>query len=250
MKYRISLVSYLNSIPFEYGIENSEYIIKNHVVSKDIPSVCAEKLLTAKADLGLIPVAVIPELEYSEIVSNYCIGSENIVKSVILVSQVPLNKIETILLDYQSRTSIVLCRILAKFFWQISPNWLKADEGYENNISDRTAGVIIGDRTFCLSQKFNYVYDLAEQWKYYTQKPFVFACWVANRKLTQTFINEFNKALNFGLQNIQQVVKLNTHRLEKCNFDLYYYLTKNISYDLTDNKLDAMKLFFDYQKIL
>jgi len=121
-KIKISAVSYTNTLPFIYGIENSKII--NHIeLSKDIPSVCAQKLLENKVDLGLIPVVILPKLNHYEIISDYCIGASGPVKSVILASFKPLNEIKTIFLDYHSRSSVMLTRILANKFWKINVKW-------------------------------------------------------------------------------------------------------------------------------
>ena len=108
-KVKISVVSYLNSKPFIYGLKHSE-LINNVELSLDIPSDCARKLLNGEVDLGLIPIAVIPKLKEHYIISDYCIGAEGKVTSVMMYSEVPLQEISTILLDYQSRTSVTLAR--------------------------------------------------------------------------------------------------------------------------------------------
>jgi len=117
---KVSCVRYLNSQPFIYGLKNNP-VINEIDLSLDIPSVCAEKLLNGNVDIGLVPIAVIPELKESHIISDYCIGADGKVETVLLLSDVPLEKIETVLLDYQSRTSVLLVKMLAGKFWKISP---------------------------------------------------------------------------------------------------------------------------------
>ena len=56
---RISAVSYLNTIPFIYGLKQSE-LIDNIDLRLDYPSVCADKLINNEVDLALVPVVVIP----------------------------------------------------------------------------------------------------------------------------------------------------------------------------------------------
>ena len=193
-KIKVSAVSYLNSKPFIYGLQHSE-ILNNIDLQLDIPSDCAQKLMDGKVDLGLIPVAVIPKLKEHYIITDYCIGAEGKVASVMLYSNVPLDEIKTVLLDYQSRTSVTLVKVLAKYFWNISPVWENSTVNFENTFAGNTAAVIIGDRTFGLENKYAYAYDLAEEWQKFTHLPFVFACWVANKKLPDDFISQFNNAL-------------------------------------------------------
>lgn len=245
-KIKISAVSYLNTLPFIYGIEQNAELLNQIVLSKDIPSECARKLIDGEVDLGLIPVAAIPELTESHIISNYCIGAIGKVRSVLLLSDVPIEEIETIYLDYQSRTSVKLCQILCEHHWKTAPLFVKAGLGYEQKIAGKTAGVIIGDRTFHLKKKYSYQYDLAEEWKKMTALPFVFAAWVSNRKLPLEFIEKFNKAIYLGLNNIELIVK-NQKDLNITQKVLMEYFTENISYELDNAKKDALTLFLNFK---
>lgn len=242
LKVKISAVSYLNTLPFLYGIKNSD--LKNEIdLALDIPSDCAKKLLNNEVDLGLVPVAIIPQLKKHYIISDYCIGADGKVDTVALFSDVPLNEIEAIYLDFHSKTSINLVQVLAKEYWDIFPQFLDAKTGFEEKIQGTTAGVIIGDRTFNLPKAFKYKYDLSEEWKKMTGLPFVFACWVANKKLPDSFIEQFNLALKLGEENIDKVIDQSaTISKDK----LYHYLTQHISYRLNKSKKEALALFINY----
>ncbi|MBK8584164.1 MAG: hypothetical protein IPN88_01490 [Bacteroidetes bacterium] len=91
---KISVVSYLNSKPFIYGFNKTNFNSKA-AIELDIPSVCADKLLTGKVDIGLVPVAILPKLKDYFIISDYCIGANGPVDSVLLLSNVPLNEIKS-----------------------------------------------------------------------------------------------------------------------------------------------------------
>lgn len=243
-KIKISVVSYLNSKPFLYGIEHSN-LLQEIDLQLDIPSVCAQKLIEDQVDIGLIPVAVIPQLKSHYIISDYCIGAVGKVSSVMLYSDVPLSSIRKVLLDYQSRTSVTLVQVLAKEFWNISPEWVPASQNFENQIRGNTAAVIIGDRTFGLENKYAFAYDLSEEWEKFTNLPFVFACWVANKKLSDSFLTAFNKALEYGIRNRKHLIgQLKLKAAYKTDIDKY--LTKSISYEYDDAKKRALTLFLDY----
>lgn len=243
-KLKISAVSYLNTLPFLYGIKNSK-IIDQIDFEQDIPSVCATKLLDNKVDLALVPVAVIPLLKNPHIISDFCIGANGKVKTVLLLSDVPLGEIQSIYLDYQSRTSVNLIQVLSKKYWKISPEWINAQKGYEQNIKGKKAGLIIGDRTFHLQKKYNYTFDLAEEWEKYTGLPFVFAVWVANKSVSKAFISDFNLALSSGINNIDKVVDEYHENFPESTINLHEYFTQYISYAFDDKKKQAMSLFFD-----
>ena len=236
---RISAVSYINAKPFVYGIEHSG-LLKDYTLSLDIPSICAAKLKNDQADIGLAPVTVLSELKDYFIIPDFCIGSNGPVHTVMLYSEVPLKKIKTIYLDYQSKTSSQLIQILAKHWWKISPIFAQTVNGYENKIKKTSAGLIIGDRNFSLSGKFKYVYDLSEEWKLFTGLPFVFACWIANKELKESITSVFYKALKFGVENKNAVVKDVKNHHEKI---IKNYLNRCINYNFDENKQTAMNLF-------
>jgi chorismate dehydratase len=241
-KVKVTAVSYLNTKPFLYGLGQS--IIKDYFdLSLDMPSVCAEKIINGRADLGLVPIAAMPFLQNARIVSDFCIGAAGKVRTVNLYAQVPLAGIQKILLDYQSRTSALLVKLLAKNYWNIQPEWEEADEGFINEIQDTTAGLVIGDRTFALAGKYPYVYDLAEQWQKFTALPFVFAVWVANKDLPVNFLQAFNEALQFGVKHRHLAVE-HWQQSAPPNADLLHYFDECISYELDEEKKKAMELFY------
>ena len=242
---KISAVSYINAKPFVYGIEHSGFL-KDYSLSLDIPSLCAEKLRTNQVDIGLAPVAIIPELKKYFIIPDFCIGANGPVKTVMLYSEVPLKDIKNVFLDYQSRTSVMLVQILAKHFWKVSPKWTPATKGYEEKIKGTAAGVIIGDRNFSLPRKFKHVYDLSEEWKNFTGLPFVFACWIANKELDENVAADLYRALQFGIENRGKIAKQ-----LKDQFDpkiISDYLNNCINYSFDKPKQEAMGLFLKLGK--
>jgi len=245
---KISAVTYLNTKPFVYGIENSGFLSasggNNYQLELDIPSVCADKLFNDEVDIGLIPVAVIPRLQEPRILTDYCIGAVGAVRSVILFSDVPLKQIKRCFLDYHSETSVLLAKILAEKYWKISPIWIEGKEGFKENIKGDAAGIVIGDRALNLCGKFRYSYDLAEEWHGFTSLPFVFACWVANKPLPGDFIEAFDKAIEFGVQNKEKAV--NAVGLISNGLNAKDYINNCISYELDAQKQKGMELFLKY----
>ena len=238
---KICAVSYLNTIPFIHGLKQSE-LIHSIDLQLDYPSICADKLINGTVDLALVPVAVIPKLKEAHIISDYCIGSNGAVDTVCLYSDVPITEIDSIALDYQSRTSVALLKILLKEYWQLNPELKKADVGFEENIKGKHAALVIGDRTFAMNTKHAYIYDLSAIWKEMTGLPFVFAAWVANKKLPQDFIEAFNKSLENGLSDIDSALALESANYPNCT-NSKDYLNNKISYNLDAEKKKGMELF-------
>ena len=245
-KLRISAVSYINSLPFVYGIKESGFL-KNYELSLDVPSVCARKLMNNEVDVGLIPVAMIPEIRDGKILTDYCIGATGPVRSVVLGSNKSLDKITKIYLDTESKSSVRLAKILAEQFWKISPEWETVDILNFRNFNEDEAAVLIGDKVFKYEKHFKYIYDLASEWQRFTSHPFVFACWVSNKDIPSNIMHEFNQAVGYGVEHKLKALEFFTERRIN-NIDLVDYIQNNIVYDLDDNMYDGLKLFLDYLK--
>ncbi len=247
-KIRVSIVSYLNSKPFLYGIQQSP-IQNNLDLSLDIPAKIVAKLSFGLADLGLIPVAGLDELDDYKIIGNYCIGAKGRVKTVVLVSEVPLHEVDTILMDYQSRTSVLLAKVLAKFHWKKSFKWENTCNDFQHkSIKGNTAGVLIGDRVFEIEGKYKYSYDLSEEWEKFTGLPFVFAVWAGDEELSNDFENAFNAAMKLGVENVQQVVDQEQENYP--GVDISDYFANNISFDFDEDKRKGMQKFLELAKKL
>ena len=242
-RIRISVVKYLNSIPFVYGLEKSADSL-NIELHFDTPSDCAKKLSSGEVDLGLIPVSEISSIKNSNIIGDYCIGADGPVYSVCLTGERPVEELQRVYMDPHSRTSVNLAKILAREFWKKDLQWLDTDDGFETKlIKGKDGGVVIGDKVFNIAGRFPYQYDLAEAWKKHTGLPVVFAAWVANRPLEEEWINKFNAALKIGVDSIPEVLAAYPYKEKLQNVDLYDYLTNKISYTFNQQKRAGMALF-------
>jgi chorismate dehydratase len=147
-KIRISAVKYANTYPFIYGLTESG-IDKRVVLETDHPADCAEKLINGSVDLGLIPVVVLPLVKGYHIISDYCIGANGNVRTVMLLSNCPFNDIRNIYLDYRSRSSVNLTKVLAKNSWKREFRWTNTSKSFDFlNIGRYDAVVLIGDQCF------------------------------------------------------------------------------------------------------
>lgn len=236
---RLTAVSYLNTKPFIYGLFRSD-LAGEIDLSLDIPAVCAQKLLSGEVDVALTPVAVIPELSEAYLVSDYCIGSVGTVKTVCIYAEKPLSEIKSIYLDFHSRTSVALTRMLCEKYWKIQPEFIPATPGYEQKIGGDAAGLVIGDRTIGLEKRFPHVFDLGEAWTDWTGLPFVYAAWVSVKPLPADLLARFNAALQIGLDHLPELIKILP---TMPGFDVERYFRENISYDLDEAKWLALNRF-------
>ncbi|WP_346236496.1 menaquinone biosynthesis protein [Niabella insulamsoli] len=238
-KIRVGIVSYLNTRPLIYGLQRLP--IKDEITLIEAhPAALADMLMKHEIDLGLVPVAIIPQLDQYYINGNYCIGAIGDVASVALFSDQPVHEIRKIYLDYQSRSSVQLLRWLVKNHWKIEPELVQAgDESYLERVGGDTAALVIGDRALQQRKRSKFVYDLAGEWKTATGLPFVFAAWVSTRPLNADFINKFDEANAYGLQHIDEIASAHSNGV----YDLQKYYAVNLSYELDEKKREGLALF-------
>ena len=237
-KIKVGAVSYLNTKPLIYGFEKGALEEEIELVL-DHPANIASLLVSGQIDIGLVPVAIIPELKEYHIISNYCIGCDGEVGSVCLFSDVPVDKIEKVLLDYQSRTSADLLKILLKEHWKSGAVIETTGGDYQDKIKGTTAALVIGDRALAQRSVSAFHYDLGREWKNFTGLPFVFAAWISNMQLPAAFIRAFDQANSLGLSRLNEVIAGNASPY----FDLGAYYTKYIRYIFDEKASKGLKAF-------
>ena len=244
-KIRISAVKYANTYPFIYGLTESGFDQKV-ILQTDHPAECAEKLISRKVDIGLIPVAALPLVKEHYIITDFCIGAYGNVRTVLLLSNCPFDQIRTIYLDYRSRSSVYLTKVLAKNSWKRDFRWNNTSKAFDFlNIGRDEAVVLIGDQCFEYENRFRYKTDLAMEWKKFSGLPFVFACWTSNKRLDNKFITEFNEALKSGVNNIDAVVEKFGNSGTITGEILKTYLKENIDFIFNEEKKKGLKLFLE-----
>jgi len=234
-------VNYLNTRPLIYGLQRLP--IKDRVeLVEEYPARLAEMLKKDEIDIGLVPVAVLPEIPGYKIIGDYGIAAEGEVASVCLFSEVPMNEIKKIYLDYQSRSSVALLKWLMKEYWGLDAELVNAtDDSFRNEIKGTTAGLVIGNRALQQRRISTFIFDLSSEWKKITGLPFVFAVWVSKKEFSPEFIQEFNEANAEGLNHFDEIAAANHFP----DFDLKKYYQFHISYRLDEIKREGMTRFLD-----
>jgi chorismate dehydratase len=241
-KIRVGIVNYLNTKPLIYGLERPPISEQIELIGA-YPSKLADMLINDEVDLGLIPVAAIPQLPSWHVIGHHCIGAEGEIASVCLFSEVPMPEIKKVLLDYQSRSSVALLKWLMKEYWGIHPEIVQAtDENYRDEITGTTAGLVIGDRALQQRKISTYIYDLGSEWRSITGLPFVFAAWISKHPLPGEFIRAFDAANEMGIQHIDEIAASLDYDL----YDLKKYYKVHLSYHLNEAKRKGMELFLQY----
>lgn len=284
---RITAVSYLNTLPFIYGIEQRVAVSSSAsrhaavpeagrllaggdiALSLEVPSLCAASAIAGDTDIALVPAAavpLIPGFSFSsvpalspdgftpQVITDFCIGAEGPVETVVLLSDTPLCDVRRVYLDSHSRTSVQLVRVLAREHWRIGPQWVdSADCGSAaaagRGLEYGEAMVAIGDKVFALkaAHRYAYCFDLAEEWAALTGGlPFVFAAWVACTRAGLEYAPRLNEALAYGVEHVAESITETINRSRDFDFDeAYRYLTRSIKFSLDDRKRRAMHLFWE-----
>ena len=238
----IAAVSYLNTIPFIYGIRHEGNFRADLLLSP--PSECTKNYVEGRADLALLPAAAVPSLKSTEVITEYCIGAVGPVRTVVLLSDGPVSEVRRVFLDPHSQTSVQLVGYLAAHRWKIAPEWYSLDD-YEQlrHAQEGDAFLLIGDKVFDHEEKFRYKYDLAAEWQAATKLPFAFAVWVARKGTPYEVIESLQHALTFGLEHTYEAIL--EAGFDKKPYDAYEYLTRNIDYIFDNQNRRALQKFWD-----
>ncbi len=242
-KVKVAAVSYINTIPFLFGLqhhsvrESIELVIEN-------PSTCAKMLNSGEVDIALIPVVFIPDIVGGEVVSRYCIAALQEIRSFVLSMNGSLRELSTLYLDMNSRTSTTAARVLSQHSWKITPQ-LKPLEKFETALQLRVGegAILLGDRVLEVETRIGCKVDLAHEWRKFTGLPFVMAAWVSNKVLPSDFLALFNDALKYGINNMDEAILNGGPKGILTPQETRRYLTENISYILDNEKMESMKLF-------
>ncbi len=243
-KLNVSMVSYVNSKPFIYGLELSGQL-RELEIQLEVPSKTAQRLLHQQVDLALVPVASLPRLKHVSRLTNYCIGAQDRVDSVFLFSAKPIDEVSTILLDSDSLTSCNLLQILCREFWKIAPNFVHHVDVEPRLVVGNTACLMIGDKALKYQAEFAYHYDLATAWNQWTNLPFVFAVWVGN-EFARTWESKLNQAFELGISRVDQIAPI--YQSTYPTVDILSYYQHSIDYSFSNQMQSALELFLEKMK--
>jgi chorismate dehydratase len=263
---RISLVDFLNARPLTWGLLHDPPA--GIEVSRDAPSVCAEKLASGAADVGLIPSIEYQRIPGLKVVPALGIAASSEVRSVLLVSDVSREKIRSVELDPASRTSAALVRILLKRVYGIDPVY--RESGYSSpspksqvpSPKSETPGtdlgpgtwdlgpgadarLIIGDPALKTRLNGHVVLDLAAEWRAFSGHPFVFAFWaVREDAATREVAALLRRSYESGIESIDALIREEAARTALSEAVVADYLRHALHFELDEGDLDGLRLFY------
>ena len=246
---RIAASSYLNTAPLCYSFVRGKQRDRCEFFSDASPALCAETLAGGEADAAMIPVIEYQRMSGIKISPGTCVSSRNRVRSVVLVSKLPVRQIKSVALDTTSRTSAVLVQILLARFYGLNPEYRPAAPLLPEMLSSSDAALVIGDPAMLIDRSGLEVYDLSEEWRKHTGLPFVFAFWAIRTEARRLFQGsgksiDFVSALEEGLAAVDVIASEYSVSLGLPGRELIDYLTKNISYALDDDALRGLNLYY------
>jgi chorismate dehydratase len=252
-RLRISAISYLNTAPLMWDFEHGE-AGRDFDISYTLPSACARCLQTATADIGIIPAAAFAQIPGLSILPDVAIASRQPVRSILLVSRVPVDKIRTVALDTSSMTSVALTKILFEKWMGGGRTFAPMAPDIDKMLAAHDSGLLIGDPALQIDRSRYFTLDLAEEWIRYTGKPFVFAFWAVREEALQDadsppdLSTVFQQSRNHGLEraNLDRISLEWASKLGISPSDIRSYLTENIYYYLDAACLEGLQLFYRY----
>lgn len=252
-RLRISAISYLNTAPlmwdFEHGAAGRQFDI-----SYTIPSSCARALEAGTADIGIIPAAAYVLIPGQRILPDVAIASRRAVRSILLVSKVPIEKVRTVALDTSSMTSVALTKVLFEKWLGGGRTFTPLAPDVEKMLAQHDAGLLIGDPALQIDRSRYITLDLAEEWIRFTKKPFVFAFWSVREEALQeadpaedlSAIFQISRDRGLLPENVSYLAREWAPRLGISETDARSYLTDNIYYHLDADCLEGLQLFYRY----
>jgi chorismate dehydratase len=250
-RLRISAISYLNTAPLMWDFEHAA-ATPAFDISYTIPSQCAAALGAGRADIGIIPAAAYATIPDLVILPGVAIASRQAVRSILLVSKVPLQQIESVALDSSSLTSAALTKILFAKFWGVMMNFDSLAPDLAQMLESHDAALVIGDPALKIDRSRYFTYDLAEEWIRLTGKPFVFAFWAVRLAVLQEvsqsldLASVFQESRDHGLENLQQIARAWAPHVGLSEVDVKTYVTENIYYELDPAFPYGLRLFYRY----
>jgi predicted solute-binding protein len=244
LKPRVCAVSYLNTTPLTWGLlhgpQRDAFDLRF-----EIPSICAARLRAGEVDIGLVP-AIELERQPIELIPPLGIVSRGAVRSILLVSRVPVDEIATLAADLSSRTSVVLAQVILAKRFGVCPvvTAMPPDVGAMLDRAD--AALVIGDPALLIDplRKDATVTDLGLDWTELTGLPMVYAVWAARSGFDWTKAAPVLEASwRFGRERIGAIVAAEASPRGVPKELACAYLTRNISFEVDEPASRGLELF-------
>lgn len=217
------------------------------LVTDTAPARCGDLLARGEVEAALVPIIEYQRIPDVQVVPGVCVGSHSAVRSVVLISKyADLKKVSRVGLDFSSRTSQALVKIIFREFLSCEPQWEISRPDVHDMLKDNDAALLIGDPAMNMTLPDVHVFDLASVWRRFTNTGFVFAMWMARAgAVTAVRAIDFARARDEGLENVEQIISECETDMPLPRAEIRKYLTENITFNLDDELEKGMRLYFE-----
>ena len=256
-RLKISAISFLNTAPLMWDFDHdsgSAPLRKDFEIHYTVPSACAEALRAGTADIGIIPAITYQTIPDLVVIPDVAIGANGPVRSILLVSKLPLDKINAVAADTSSRTSVALLKIIFRKWWRLNdeqPEFVPVDPDLKKMLKKCDAALMIGDPALKIDpKKYDTVVDLGQEWHKQMGLPFVFAFWAVRRAalkdhpLASQLPDIFQKSRDNGVENVKALAREWAPRVGISEQRVRDYLTKDIDFALGQEELKGLYAFY------
>jgi len=232
---------------FEHGAAGADFEI-----SYTLPSTCAAELRARRADIGIIPAAAYGQIPGLAVIPGVAIAARRPVRSILLVSKVPIEKMQSVALDTSSMTSVALTKVLFERWLGGGRTFTPMAPDLDAMLRDHDAALVIGDTALKVDRLKYFTLDLAEEWIRFTGKPFVFAFWAVRRAALESSPLDlaaiFQASRDHGLQpeSVSQIACEWAPTVGLSESEVRSYLTESIHYQLDAGCVEGLQLFYRY----
>ena len=243
-------MSYLNTVPLVWGmLHGPQRNLFN--LSFSIPSQCADRLAAGTAEIGIVPSIEVARQKL-EIIPGTGIACRGPVRSILLVTQVPPERIRTLATDSSSRSSVMLSRIILARRYGVRPRIRSMSPFLPSMLEAADAALIIGDPALRVDpQRLPFTsLDLGAEWCEMTGLPMVFAVWAGRSDVAGTpgLGETFAGSRRFGVQHLEDIVRTEAPARHLDKSLAREYLTRNIVFELGEKEYEGMRLFLQYAR--
>jgi len=241
---RLASVPFVNAQPLIWGFREGPYREITTVLDAS-PARIPDLLGSRQIDLGLVPSIEIQRLPGVEMLPHLCIASKRRARSVLLASKVPFDRMRTIALDENSRTSAALLKILLAHKGLRDVVYAEQPPALRQMLRDSDAALLIGDSALTADTGGLAVMDLGAEWFAITGLPFVFAVWAARAGTSlPDGLRPFLESRQMGIANIPAIAREAGARLRLAPQTIEDYLRINLHYHLGSEEARGLDLFF------
>jgi len=244
---RVAASSYLNTAPLIWSFQKGRMQGAVELVTDTAPARCGDLLARGEVEAALVPIIEYQRIPDVQVVPGVCVGSHSAVRSVVLISKyADLKKVSRVGLDFSSRTSQALVKIIFREFLSCEPQWEISRPDVHDMLKDNDAALLIGDPAMNMTLPDVHVFDLASVWRRFTNTGFVFAMWMARAgAVTAVRAIDFAGARDEGLENVEQIISECETDMPLPRAEIRKYLTENITFNLDDELEKGMRLYFE-----